>query len=232
MKTAVVGGDKRFDRLAELLAESHRVFRNPEDLSGMDWVIAKGNVSVPPGVGLITLGGGGCGIDMLQDEAFSRENAHLTAEGAVCAAMQAAEGAIFGSCCLVVGYGRIGQALTGILLGMGAHVIAAARREAAREAAQSAGAEVCGMPELSGAAARADYIFSTPPAMVLTEAVLRHVREGVPVIDLASPPYGVDLRAAQALGVRAWRESGVPGRYCPDAAAKCMLKFVRKAMGD
>ena len=48
----------------------------------------------------------------------------------------------------------------------------------------------------------------------------------VPVMDLASPPYGVDLVAAQCLGVRAWRESGVPGRYCPLAAARAMADAI------
>jgi len=43
------------------------------------------------------------------------------------------------------------------------------------------------------------------------------------LIDLASPPYGIDLRAAWNRGLRAWREPGLPGRYCPQSAAEAIL---------
>ena len=33
--------------------------------------------------------------------------------------------------------------------------------------------------------------------------------------------------AAQEMGLEAWRESGVPGRYCPDSAAEALERAVR-----
>jgi hypothetical protein len=39
-------------------------------------------------------------------------------------------------------------------------------------------------------------------------------------------PYGIDLRAAWALGIRAWREPGLPGRYCPRSAAAALYRAI------
>lgn len=232
MRIAVVGGDRRFDLLAERLARRHDVLRDPEDLMDVEMVVAKDVTAVPAGGALITMGG--AGVDLMRDEEFVRRNAVLTAEGAICAAMRATEGALAGSRCFVIGFGRIGRALAGMLKGFEASAIVAARRKESRCEAQQLGLEACGADaaELKAQVARADFIFSTPPAMLLTEDVLRAVRKGVPVIDLASPPYGVDLEAAQRLGLRAWRESGVPGRYCPEAAAALMEEFIENQISE
>ena len=48
------------------------------------------------------------------------------------------------------------------------------------------------------------------------------------IIDLASLPCGVDLRAAWALGLRAWREPGLPGRHCPESAAAALYRAMRR----
>ena len=146
--------------------------------------------------------------------------------------MRQADFSLHQAACIVIGYGRIGKALTGMLRGLGAQVLAAARRPEIRLQAQKEGMEVCDTREttLADAAALADCVFSTPPTMLLTENVLKRIRQGVPVIDLASPPYGVDLEAAQKLGVHAWRESGVPGRYCPGAAAGLMEAAVERLL--
>lgn len=233
MRIAVVGGDRRFDLLAGILAKEYDVQRNPASLAEMDWVVAKDAVRISPDSRWIVMGGSAEGaVDLMKDEDFVRKNAILTAEGAVSAAMRATERAFLGSRCLVVGYGRIAQALARMLAAMGAHVTVAARREEVRDRIRADGYAACGITaeELSLEAARADFIFSTPPAMVFTEGVLTAVRPGVPVIDLASPPFGVDLEAAQRLGVSAWRESGLPGRYCPMTAAELMAEAIKKVI--
>ena len=239
MRIAVMGGDRRMDILAERLRARHAVYRGPSAglLHGMDAVVAQnvpedGLIHMRPGAQLFLMGdaahiprGVRC-VQMMEIEDFVQKNAVLTAEGAVYAAMNATEGALTGSCCLVAGYGRIARALTGMLIGVGAHVIVAARRAEIRAEAAAAGASVCDMDGLGSAAAQADFIFSTPPALLFDGEALRRVRPGVPLIDLASAPYGVDLDAARALGVKAWRESGLPGRYCPAAAAALMEEAI------
>ena len=74
-------------------------------------------------------------------------------------------------------------------------------------------------------------MFSTPPARVLGRAELEHADRDALIVDLASPPYGVDLEAAQALNLRAWREPKLPGRYCPYSAARALMRAIFRAGG-
>ena len=121
--------------------------------------------------------------------------------------------------CLVIGWGRIGRALTEMLVALGARATVASRAERSRRQAQERGAQAVETAALSGALSGKRLVFSTPPFPVLQEAELARAGREACIIDLASPPYGVDVEAAHRLGLRAWREPGLPGRYCPESAA-------------
>ena len=64
---------------------------------------------------------------------------------------------------------------------------------------------------------------------MLGENELRGAERDALIIDLASAPFGVSLEAAQSLGLRAWREPALPGRYCPFSAAWALQRSVRRA---
>ena len=168
--------------------------------------------------------------DLTKDEAFLRANARLTAEGAIFAAMGRLPDSLADARCLVIGWGRIGRALTERLLGLGAAVTVASRGEGGRRQAQALGAAAVATERLTGVLGGADVVFSTAPALVLDEAALREARGDACIIDLASAPYGVDLAAAERLGLTAWREPGLPGRYCPRSAARALEDAVLKAV--
>lgn len=165
-----------------------------------------------------------------EDETLMRDNARLTAEGALCAAMNAAPFALWRANCLILGYGRIASALNELLVGIGAHTTVAARRERARRQAVQRGANAVGFDELDRVLGAQQVIFSTPPQLVLDGALLTRVNKAALVIDLASPPYGVDLEAAAGLGIKAWRESGLPGRFAPQSAGEALLRSVLAAL--
>lgn len=167
-------------------------------------------------------------VDLWTDEALLLENAALTAEGAVASAMRASAVALRDARCLVVGWGRIGRALTEILVGLGAQVTVSSRSATGRNRAVERGAEATDTAALGEALAGRDVVFNTAPDMVLDEAALRRADEDALLIDLASPPYGIDLRAAWRLGLRAWREPGLPGRYCPRSAARALLNAMER----
>ena len=164
-------------------------------------------------------------LRVLQDEAYTQENAALTAEGALFTAMARMNRALRGSQCLVIGYGRIGKALTGLLRAMGAGVTVAARREESRRAT---GENSVPIPYIPNILPRMDVVFNTVPAPVLGEKELRRVKHDCVLIDLASAPYGIDQDAAEALGLKAYLESGLPGRYCPLSAAETLLSFMER----
>ena len=162
-------------------------------------------------------------VDLWADELLKRENAWLTAEGALSAAMRASRTALKRMRCMVIGWGRIGRALTELLEGVGARVCVASRDQAHRNRAAERGAQTVDTGELIQALPGKRLIFNTAPAMVLDGEALRHADDDAMIVDLASPPYGVDLRAAWARGLRAWREPALPGRYCPESAAAALL---------
>ena len=164
--------------------------------------------------------------NLWEDEQLLRENAYLTAEAAVASAMRRTKLAMAGLRCAVIGYGRIGRSLTEILMNLGAKVTVISGRETKLRMAEESGAEAASLANIASALPGQDVIFSTPPATVIDEAALKAVDADAILIDLASPPYGFDLEAARALNLRACREPGLPGRYCPLSAARAIYSAV------
>lgn len=246
MDFIVLGGDARMPALAELLREHgftvrHTKAPTAEVLAGANNVA----VNCPPKCGLtmeellaltrpdarIWL----CGpagwddkrtIDLWRDETLLRDNAHLTAEGAVCAAMKASRKCLRDMRCMVIGWGRIGGALTEMLVALGAKVTVISRYEVHRHRAIERGAEAASMEALPQVLPDIDLVFNTAPALVLDGEALRSANRSAMLIDLASPPYGIDLCSAWNLGLRAWREPALPGRYCPDSAAEALCRAI------
>lgn len=165
-----------------------------------------------------------------EDEAFVLRNALLTAEGAICRAMQGMERALLGSTCLITGFGRIGRALTDRLCAMGAFVIVCARSEMQMRAAHAIGAHPVPLAQIESAVRAADLVLNTVPARVLGEAALAAIPKEALVLELASAPYGFDLERAKALGVRVSVESGIPGRYAPLDAGQAMFESVMRRL--
>ena len=170
-------------------------------------------------------------VDLWKDETLQVENAWLTAEGAVSAAMRNSGRCLRGMCCAVIGWGRIGRALTELLVALGARVTVISRSESHRHRAIERGAEAVAPERMGNALNAAGLVINTAPAMVLDKDALQHMARDAMAIDLASPPYGIDLRAAWARGIRAWREPGLPGRYCPESAAAALLRAIARG-GD
>lgn len=222
VKIVVMGTDKRFEYLKERLSRAGHVIVG----DAADAELAVTNypfpAQIPDGISIAA-----CGpklapagvLDIMKDEDYQLEIAYMTAEGAISAAMANTRHTIRGARCMVIGWGRIGRALTHILKRLGADVTVLTRRMDAAAEIISAGAVAEATENAASAIVGQDVVFSTPPAMVADKTVLENAERGAVVIDLASPPYGVDLDSARETGVRAWREGALPGRYCPQNAA-------------
>lgn len=231
MKIAVAGGDARFAALRELLIA--RGFGVTDDLASADYIVTNYPYRVPVPAGVPTVC---CGpefapdgeFDIMRDETYLVDVADLTAEGALASATAAAGCALCGARCLVVGWGRIGRALTELLVCLGAEVTVLSRRESTARDIALAGARSQPTADAGKVIPGHRFVFSTPPHMVLNEEVLKNADKNAVIIDLASPPYGVDLKAANKLGLRAWREPGLPGRYCPENAAATIFRAMER----
>lgn len=170
-------------------------------------------------------------IDLYADEAFARRNALPSAEGAIYALMRERVEMLSGAHVLIVGFGRLGQALALMLNGMGAHVRVAARRAESRALASMMGCEAVDMDALHLAVKGVSAAFNTVPARVMGERVLLNMDADAIIVETASAPYGVDFDSARALGVRVLREGAIPGRYCPRTAAAIILDAIESERG-
>jgi len=158
-------------------------------------------------------------IDYFDREELAVRNAAITAEGAVQLLMESLPVTLLGAKVLVVGFGRIGKALSLRLRAMGAAVTVSARR-----GSDFAWIEVfgCGRADtrtLGPGLGDFDAVVNTVPAPVLSEDRLRLLRPGCLVVDLASRPGGTDFAAAKRLGLRAFPALSLPGKMSPESAA-------------
>lgn len=156
-------------------------------------------------------------------------NAFLTAEGAVGLAIQAYEGALNGSSCLVTGFGRIGKALCVALKGLGAKVDCCARKASDLTAIRAIGCEPLQYRQVARAY---DMVFNTVPAKVLTAPILSRQRKDTMLVELASQPGGIDLEAAQRLGLRVINAPSVPGRMSPKTSGELIKEAVYNMMEE
>ena len=162
-------------------------------------------------------------VDYYDREELLTGNAVLTAEGAIGSAIAAHPGALNGSRCLVTGFGRIGKALCLGLRGLGAHVDCAARKPWDFTAIQALGCGAVRYGEIGGGY---DVIFNTVPAPVLDAPALSKQGSGTLLLELASAPGGIDLPAAERLGLRVLPEPSLPGRASPKAAGELIKETV------
>lgn len=251
MGIIVSGADERLARLYEMLLETGadvRYAQEARDFDGREVFIGKHPFDglSREGVGrmkrdarLILLNAGKPeafpgerrAFCLSEDSLFVNENAVFTAEGAVFSAMQRASFALWGEKAAVIGYGRIGRALTEMLTGLKMQVTVFSRREAGRLQAMARGARGASTDCLCPMLSDFRLIFVTSPDRMLSERELSYVSGQAIVVDVSSAPYGVDHEAAKKMNVRAFHEASLPGRYCPESAAQAMYRAVKRIMG-
>jgi len=169
-------------------------------------------------------------IDPSKDEGFLRTNAKLTAEGAIACAMGRERRALLGATAVVTGFGRIGQELVRRLTALEAFVVVSARNEGQMRRAHEMGAHPVPLSEIGSALRHADVVFNTVPAHVLGKAALDRIKDDALVIELASPPYGMNIEMAKHMGVHVVVEGGLPGRYAAYDAGAALFDVIRRAV--
>lgn len=162
-----------------------------------------------------------CGL-MLEDyflrEELTVANAAATAEAAVQVAMEHLDRTLLGLDCLVLGFGRIGKLLCHRLHGLGAKVTATARKPEDLAWIRAYGFQALETGKLDGRLSSFGAVFNTIPSAVLDESLLAQLPKDCLCVELASV-QGIDLAAAEKLGLpNLWARS-LPGRMVPQTAA-------------
>lgn len=158
-------------------------------------------------------------VDYLAREELSIRNAIPTAEGALAIAIKETPITLFGSKCLVIGYGRLGKVMAARLGSMGADVTVSARKQADLAWILAGGFKPVQTGEIYHSLDQYDLVFNTVPACILGRAELQKMKSQAVIIDLASAPGGVDFTAAQQMGIKAIQALSLPGKVAPASAA-------------
>lgn len=161
-----------------------------------------------------------CGdiYDYSAPERFSIRNARLTAEGTLSNMIAKSKDTLYGSKVLIVGGGRIANALLPLIMPFTDDITVAARRDDIRRRFEKIGAKAVNTNNLS--LYGYDYIVNTVPYPLIDESVLKSAKKQAVMFDLATSPCGIDFGAAERLKIAAYLLSGVPGKCSPKAAAK------------
>lgn len=168
---------------------------------------------------------------------FSREelivkNAIPTAEGALEIALSEMPTTIFGSKCLVTGYGRVGKVMAGKLKALDADVTVSARKYGDFAWIEEAGMEPVHTEDLLLFADNFDLIINTVPSLILTEEILKRVRDDALIIDLASKPGGVDFSAAKRLNKKVIWALSLPGKTAPLTAGDIIKEAIVNILSE
>lgn len=252
MRFVISGSDKRLQLLEKIMREEGmdvQTARSRADFSQADALVSKYPFDDMTGEGVFDLRKGAhlfllnakevekelkenFIVHSLMDETnFAEENAYITAEGAVYCAMRDAPFTLAGADIAVVGFGKIGRCLTELLVSVGAQVTVFSRRESGRLSAMARGANGASVEKMRALLADFQVIFVTSPTRMLSEREMHYISKSAFVYDLSGPPYGVDVEAAEEMGVCAKRESALPGRYAPKSVAKILFKTIQNLLG-
>ena len=175
--------------------------------------------------------------DYFESEDFQIKNAYTTAEAALSIAMNSLDKNIRGSRVAITGYGRIAKHLCSLLMSIGARVTVAARRQSDLSFAESFGCEtkriVEGADWWRALAHGYDVIYNTVPSWIFGREFLSCVDKNTFIVDLASAPGGIDIRAAKELGSNVSWATSLPGKYAPRSAgeiiASCVERIIEEA---
>lgn len=159
-------------------------------------------------------------------------NAVPTAEGAIALLMAETEVTVNDMQLLVLGFGRVGEALALRLRALGARVCVSNRGEKRLKRAQMMGFDIADWEAWPGALGQCVAVINTVPALVLGQRELQLMQPDALVIDLASGAGGVDWAAADELGLRARHELGLPGRVAPVTAGRILGRAYIKCLRD
>ncbi len=170
--------------------------------------------------------------DYFAREDLTIQNALITAEGAVGAAIDETDSTLWGSKVLVTGFGRIGKFLCDRLAPFGCDITATSRRSETDALIRASGYKCISSTEIERHADLYDIIFNTVPQPVLTLSVLQKLKRDCVIIELASPPFGVDFEAANELGTRIIRASGLPAKTAPKTAAEIIYNTINNILNE
>lgn len=172
--------------------------------------------------------------EMKDDRALAISNGTSVAEAVASLLIQQTDRILSEHRVAVIGYGATGAAITDVLLAMNATVTVVARDPASRARALQRGADAtCDYDARLDALATVDIAVNTVPDRAAVPASAFPALSSTLVVDIASPPGGLDHDAAKSAGVEVIWARGLAGARAPRTVGDTQFGLVRAAMnGD
>ncbi len=163
--------------------------------------------------------------DYGEREDFNLLNAVPTAEAAILIAMEHSAITVHGGTFHVLGYGKIGKALSARLSDLGGKVTVVARSDAALASAECDGHTPLRLSNMGDRIQKCNVCFNTIPHVIFNEDTLKSW--DCPLfVELASLPGGFTPDARKYLSDRFISALSLPGRYFPVTAGEIIYKTV------
>lgn len=154
-------------------------------------------------------------------------NAIPTAEGALQLAMEHTKRTIHDTKVLVFGYGRVGQTVCRLFAAVGANVTVISN-----DASELAWAAVYRLQtrRLNDAPLLSDFpiIINTIPAPIISNQMLKQMRDDVLVIDLASMPGGIEKNASYTDKRQIIHALALPTKVAPVTASEIIFHAIMR----
>ncbi|MDE6967979.1 MAG: hypothetical protein K2P12_04895 [Clostridia bacterium] len=160
--------------------------------------------------------------NLLSDEIFAMDNALLTAEGTLMLIIRGTNISIFNMKIAVLGYGRVGKAVSTLLKGIGTDFTIFSNDYNERSMARLLGKDVL---NLDSNLNDYDVIVNTIPAKILPLAKLKGAKKTCYILDLASFS-GVEMCDINSLGLAYDNALGIPGKYSPKTAGEILAEAI------
>ena len=158
-------------------------------------------------------------LDILKHEQMSLLNAIPTAEGVIKIIIEETDTTLNSSDVMVIGYGRTGKVLCKMLSGIGANVTAIVDTYTAKAEAEGLGHKAIMYKQINDYLPKMDTIVNTVPSTVIDKNNFNYIRETSLVIDIASPPFGVDYCDSKNYGIKVLWARALPGKIASKSAA-------------
>jgi len=168
--------------------------------------------------------------DLLKREDMAILNAIPSAEGAIMVAMQNSEITLSESKVLILGYGRISKVLAKMIKGFESNIHIAARKDEDLAWIRTNGYKAIEFKRIEKYLNDFDFIFNTVPQTVLGYNELKEIRKSCVIVDLASPPGGIDFERAKELGLNIEWALSLPGKVAPITSASYIKDTIDKIL--
>ncbi len=146
--------------------------------------------------------------------------------------MQELPTTLFGTKCLLTGFGRISKVMAKYLTALGVSVTVAARRYSDLAWARVYGCEGIHISRIAEYAGNFDTIVNTVPVKLLGHGVLSKLQSHCLVLDLASKPGGVDFELAKQLGVKVIWALSLPGKVAPVTSGEIICDTIQNILAE